>query len=250
MNNQLPLIFSAYYLDFSYPGQFNAETRTFINLPCADQALTKNKEIDFLSICFEMTSVFDREGYFDKTHNTDNGLKVMLKVNKVNLSMLTEQNLINKLELNDSNINQMYVCDEEFGLYKNMVSRFENFLVNSYSDNWINFYSEKRQNFNKKYNVDGEFENTNDERNKLDKFIMQSVNRLQKMLTEDLFDEKIIKNLNLTSIDDSFSNSFNKMAGNINPLEELMKIAKKNSYFELKDELSFKSESKPKNFKL
>jgi len=252
MNNQLPLIFSAYYLDFSYPGQFNAETRAFINIPCADQVLQKNKEINFLSICFEMNSVFDKEGYFDKQYNVDNGLKVMLKTNKIIVPNFNDKKLLTNLELKDADINQIYIYDEEFGLYKNIVSKFENFLINAYSDNWIDFYSQKRKEFNEKYEVtQNNSISTNDERNKLDKFIMQSVDRLQKILIQDLYDERVIKHLNLSYTNNELTNVFNtNLKDNITPVDELLKIAKRNSYFELKNELDIKNESKQKNFKL
>lgn len=257
MNTLYPLSLNAYYLDFSYPGQFTVETRLFITLPYAGQAISENKITDLLEICLEMNSVFGKKGYEPPNKGIDIGLKVM--IGNTNISMPKEklkENFEHALTQQNPTHSEHYFFETEQDLYKNLVPALSKFISEAYSDNWIDFAQKCREKYMKKTPVIYLTKEEKDENiylqkesDKINKFIGDALERVQLILNASKVDEELFKELNMSV--NGGSGIASQILGTV-PINErtevieLGKVIKTLQYFTLSDELENQNSSKPK----
>ena len=151
MNNKHPISLSAYYLDFSYPGFLTLETRMFLSMPLPDNLLEKNQTLKFVEICFDMTSVFNKEQEY-KSEEMDRGLIMRVGFKEMNLPEKNIQSYFTKQMKSDTpQVQQSYFFESEQDLYENIIPALKEFLPSAYNENWVNFIKESREKYLKKH---------------------------------------------------------------------------------------------------
>ena len=250
-----PLSLSTYYLDFSYPGELSLQTRFFINFPFQGQSIVDGGEIKLLQICFDMNSVFNKEGYKSK-ENIDVGLTILLDLNSIYLPVKNSKEYFKKkISEGDENFKLDYFFDSEKELYESFIPTVKSFLENAYDDKWINFVKQSMDKYEKKSLLFNEKEKENylsKQPEKINNFISETLNRLETIMNSSLINEELFDKYRI-SLKQNERSIVNQIMNSV-PLEELThiielnKICKTCQYYKLSNELPRnESNSKSKN---
>lgn len=248
MKNKFPLVLSSFYLDFSFPGHFSNETRLFINIPYCGEYIQNNKEINFLTICYEMNSSFNKNDCIINEMNS--GLKIMISTSTIDLKCIKnikKSNIINALELNNATSNNLLLFDSEKEFYSLIINSVNQFIDSSYGQPWLNFTKQKYLNYIKKTptiyltNKTKEID-LNYETEKITKFIKEVKFNFTKILdisTLNILDnEKEFKKLNISFNNNKIMSQIipNQLLGE-NSITELIKIIKTLNYYKLSEDI-------------
>lgn len=253
--NKYPLSLSAYYLDFSYPGELSLQTRFFINIPFSGQNIIASKTIDLLQICFDMNSVFNKESYKSKD-NIDLGLTVLLDLNSINLPNKNSKKHFKKM-LSDGDVNFKidYFFDSEQELYESLIPTIKSFLENAYDDKWLSFVKQSMDKYEKKnllFKDKQKEDYFSQQPNKINNFISETLNRINFIINASVIGEEEFEKYRI-SLKSNERSIVNQILNSV-PVEEiahvieLNKICKTYQYYKLSAELPInESNSKPKN---
>lgn len=258
MNKIYPLSLSAYYLNFSYPGQLNLETRVFVSIPFASQSMEKNQKMEFVELCFEMNSAFNKHKANIEENSVDPGLKVMMGINQIDIpGKNIKKYFEEKMKEDGVTCKKNYFFNSEEDLYNNMKSSVSNFLLDSYEKNWINFTKNSREKYLKGSLSIYPSELEKDENVylkkellKIDKFVEEVQKVINILLGAKKVDEKLLKQLNVSLVSNGGGISSQILAST--PLTdrdeviELNKLIKTFNYYTLSKELPKQDSSRPK----
>jgi hypothetical protein len=251
--NTYPLSLSSYHLNFSYPGAFNLESRIFLTIPYSGEYLQEKMETNLLSICFEMNSVFNlgRNNDFGQ----DLGLKIMLNAEKILINdENVEENYCSYFKEKEEKEVKTIFFQEEKELYKNIISSFETFILESHGEKWMEFFLENREKYKKKTPVVflvNDKENLGDEiikeHERIDKFTTDSISRLKNILNSQSFGyEELIKNNIIYSNPSIVSQVLGGNQEVNSTADELIKINRCFQYYKLSDELKISNDKNRK----
>jgi hypothetical protein len=250
-----PLSLSTYYLDFSYPGELSLQTRFFINIPFQGKSIVPDEQIKLLEICFDMNSLFNKEGYKSK-NNIDLGLTILLGLTAIDLPAKNSKEYFKKkITDGDENFKMNYFFDSEKELYEAFINTVRKFLEEAYDDKWFNFIKQSMDKYEKKSLLFNEKEKEkyfSQQPNKINKFITETIDRLELMLNSSIINEDFFEKYRV-SLKQNERSIVNQIMNSV-PLEELThvielnKISKTYQYYKLSNELPInESNSKPKN---
>lgn len=220
--------------------------------------MRNNEEIKLLEICFDMNSTFNKEGYQSKD-NIELGLNVLIDINSIHLPNKNIETYLKK-KLSDGKENSRidYFFDSEKELYESFYVKIKEFLNETYSSpNWMRFVNE-RVIKNRKKNIilnDEEQEKYLKQQSiKIEKFIKETLNRLDAILNPDIIDENFFNKYKI-SIKPGETSIVNRVLSS-SPLKdtthiiELNNIVKTYQYYKINNELPINktsnSLSKPK----
>jgi hypothetical protein len=258
MKNKFPLSLSTYYLNFSYPGELNLQSRVFVNIPFAGQSVQPSEKLSFIQICFEMSSVFNK-GVEYKKDGIDLGLKVMLNIEELYIPEKNIKNFIeDKMREGNPKFKKIIYFDSQADLLNNLLLNLNNFIYNSYGDNWTNFVLESRKKYFEKHLAYSSNEEKDEKTYiqtqliKTNKFYEETIRRMDLLLSAEKIDENLLKKMNAT-LNSSGSSIVNQILAS-SPIDdrveimELNKILKIVQYNNLNKELPVKDNShqKPK----
>lgn len=234
-NNNYPLIFEAYFLDFSSPNFFNLETRVSITIPLSGES-PENKETKMLSICFEMNSAF--KNHDNTSHNDIVVIVDGFKTTNNGKDFIKE--IKETVKTKNPPINKIIMYSSEAELYQNLIPQFEKFLAESYEDKWLNFFQEKKEKFPQKTQVKNK--NIVDEKEKINLFTNLTSDKFKKIISDrNITYSTLSKTIRTTeTIETVLSKTLgiHKDENNPNPLiNELLKINKTFFYHQINDSL-------------
>lgn len=197
-NPTYPLSVSCYYLNYSYPGQLNFESRIFLTFPYPGQTVNQKDDVKFISICFEVNSAFKEEDIL----NPENSMGIKLMVNTINSNIskpINEKNILKAIGDDDANRKVLYNFHSESEMYEKMTSALKDFALTAYNQDWDIFCKREFEEYNKKIASDYTVKDYSQHRlDKVISFVLESCRRLDVILKEDINLDEKIKNLNIS----------------------------------------------------
>ncbi len=197
-NLKHPLSVSCYYLNYSYPGQLNFESRIFLTFPYPGQTINTKEDVRFMSICFEMNSAFKEEDILNPGNSM--GIKLMFNTIQSKISEpINQKNILNAIGDDDANRKTLYNFNSEAEMYEKMTSSLKEFALSSYHQDWDKFCKKEFEEYNKKLSSDYQIKDYSQHRlDKVISFVLESCRRLDVILKEDLLLEEKVKRLNIS----------------------------------------------------
>lgn len=178
-----PIIFQAFFLDFTYNNNFNIENRLFINIPCFNDGINDESHPSHQLLCltFEMRSSFQP---------TSGALNEIIRINRY-----PDMNYIEILDILKQEQSQFEVVidfDNEEDIYIHLEAELKK-IIPQYINNYLSYFETK---VNNHYLIDNEIEKNrnqeilNNEKMKIERFFKEVLSSLHDMKTKNFFNKR------------------------------------------------------------